>query len=209
MKKVIPLLLVALGIAIAGYFYIIGLNYVETEKAYVFPDVYNISTDIGSKVVDIYVEVGDTVNPNDTLLLLDTTELHLQKAALLSSLSSLKHKISSLRHRLSILKSDYEYYSKMVKIDGASEYEYRRSKTLYLSTLEELEALNKNAEEIISKISVLNEEIKQCILLSPVKGVVENKYAQKGEMVKPYQPLISLISLEPYILAYIGEEMQC
>lgn len=206
MKKLLVVALVVIAILLGGYFYISNLGYIQTGKAYLHCDMYNLSTDVSSKIMDVRVDVGDTVSVGDTLVILDTMDLHLQKKILSSTLLSIEHSIASLRYKINQIKSDYEYAYKMVKVGGVSEGDLEKIKNTYYSLIEEDKSLKSKLEEVRNQIGIIDNKINRSIILSPVKGIVVSKNAKKGETVSPFHPIISLVEVKPYIVAYIGEE---
>ena len=168
------------------------------------------------------VEEGDTVGQNREVGLIDTTQLWLkmkQAEAMKSVYQSQKpeqeKQIAVTRQQLAKAKQDQQRYKELVA-DGAapgktlddanSQVEVlQRQLDAQLSSLRvNTNALDKQMDATDVQAEQLRDQIRKCHILVPAKGIVIEKYVERGEFVSVGKPLFKMADTENmFIRAYV------
>lgn len=168
------------------------------------------------------VEEGDTVGQNREVGLIDTTQLWLkmkQAEAMKSVYQSQKpeqeKQIAVTRQQLAKAKQDQQRYKELVA-DGAapakmlddanSQVEVlQRQLDAQLSSLRvNTNALDKQMDATDVQAEQLRDQIRKCHILVPAKGIVIEKYVERGEFVSAGKPLFKMADTENmFIRAYV------
>ena len=168
------------------------------------------------------VEEGDTVGRNREVGLIDTTQLWLkmkQAEAMKSVYQSQKpeqeKQIAVTRQQLAKAKQEQQRYKELVA-DGAapgkmlddanSQVEVlQRQLDAQLSSLRvNTNALDKQMDATDVQAEQLRDQIRKCHILVPAKGIVIEKYVERGEFVSVGKPLFKMADTENmFIRAYV------
>ena len=100
------------GLGIAGYYYLIGGQYLVTENAYVKSRLVHISSDIDGRVVKVNVHNNQNINQGDILFQIDPEPAEIE-------LMAARAEVGSIRQRITSLKSQYK--QTLLDIDNVEE----------------------------------------------------------------------------------------
>lgn len=164
------------------------------------------------------IQEGMTVTAGNTLGIIDTVQLYLQKAQLESQLKSLmssrpdvESQVASLRSQIANLKSEKSRLERLVAKGAAPTKQVDDIKAQIVileSQLDaQLSALSKNtsavefnANAISAQIDMIEDKISKCHIVSPVNGTVIAKYIHAGELVGMGTPIMKVADLENMFL---------
>lgn len=164
------------------------------------------------------IQEGMTVTAGNTLGIIDTVQLYLQKAQLESQLKSVmssrpdvESQVASLRSQIANLKSEKSRLERLVAKGAAptKQVDDIKSQIVILeSQLDaQLSALSKNtsavefnANAISAQIDMVEDKISKCHIVSPVNGTVIAKYIHAGELVGMGTPIMKVADLENMFL---------
>ena len=172
-----------------------------------------ISSEAAGRILNFNIEEGMAIDAGETLAVIDSVQLHLQRSqleaqlsALLNSRPDVQTQVSSLREQIATLKVEQRRIENMLRDGAATEkqkddidsqiriLESQLSATL--STLNtNTSTINSNAEAIRVQISALDDRIAKCRAMSPISGTVLVKYAQEGELATVGKPLVKIADL--------------
>ena len=172
-----------------------------------------ISSEAAGRILNFNIEEGMAIEAGETLAVIDSVQLHLQRSqleaqlsALLNSRPDVQTQVSSLREQIATLKVEQRRIENMLRDGAATEkqkddvdaqiriLESQLSATL--STLNtNTSTINSNAEAIRVQISALDDRIAKCRAMSPISGTVLVKYAQEGELATVGKPLVKIADL--------------
>lgn len=160
------------------------------------------------------IQEGMTVTAGNTLGIIDTVQLYLQKAQLESQLKSVmssrpdvESQVASLRSQIANLKSEKSRLERLVAKGAAPTKQVDDIKAQIVileSQLDaQLSALSKNtsavefnANAISAQIDMIEDKISKCHIVSPVNGTVIAKYIHAGELVGMGTPIMKVADLE-------------
>lgn len=164
------------------------------------------------------IQEGMTVTAGNTLGIIDTVQLYLQKTQLESQLKSVmssrpdvESQVASLRSQIANLKSEKSRLERLVAKGAAPTKQVDDIKAQIVileSQLDaQLSALSKNtsavefnANAISAQIDMIEDKISKCNIVSPVNGTVIAKYIHAGELVGMGTPIMKVADLENMFL---------
>lgn len=164
------------------------------------------------------IQEGMTVTAGNTLGIIDTVQLYLQKTQLESQLKSVmssrpdvESQVASLRSQIANLKSEKSRLERLVAKGAAPTKQVDDIKAQIVileSQLDaQLSALSKNtsavefnANAISAQIDMIEDKISKCHIVSPVNGTVIAKYIHAGELVGMGTPIMKVADLENMFL---------
>ena len=164
------------------------------------------------------IQEGMTVTAGNTVGIIDTVQLYLQKAQLESQLKSVmssrpdvESQVASLRSQIANLKSEKSRLERLVAKGAAPTKQVDDIKAQIVileSQLDaQLSALSKNtsavefnANAISAQIDMVEDKISKCHIVSPVNGTVIAKYIHAGELVGMGTPIMKVADLENMFL---------
>jgi HlyD family secretion protein len=217
-KKLWTRILVVVAIlVVAG---LLGFKYWRARQSALPEGIVSGNGRIESKLVDvaakeplrvkeILVNEGDTVEPNQVVVRLDTTTLN-------AELAEAKAKVAAARERVAIAKAaivkakseielakiEVERARKLLQEHAASQREYDvRQTVLQTSTagLAEQEARLQTAQEEVKvaqeSVAVIQTRINDATLRSPVRGRVLYRLAEVGEVLAAGGKALTLVNL--------------
>lgn len=181
-----------------------------------------VSAKGSGEIVKFFVEEGQTVDAQTVLGAIDTTQLHLKKRQLqagIRAMSSRKvtvsRQVAALQEQIAKQKVEQRRFEALVGQNAATQKQLD-DVVSGLATLEKQLAaqtetlgnanrsLTDEQESMAVQIAQLDDQIKNCIIQSPIRGVVLGKYAEAGELAAPGRALFKVADVEKMFLrAYI------
>lgn len=180
-----------------------------------------VSAETSGKILSLDLSEGDSVRLDETIAVIDTAILNLQKKQIESQRSSaesvspdISAQASALRSQIAHQKSECERFSRLLA-DGATTQKQYDDARAYLNSLEgQLSALlstlsknrasiSDNSASIQYRSEQIGEQINRSIVISPLTGTILVKYAEPGEFATPGKPLVKIANLNKiYLRAY-------
>ena len=134
---------------------------------------------------------------------------HLQKAEIDANMKSVTTRINSINAQNDILKQQIENlninisrFGKMLKDDAATQKQYDDLTGQVAVFQKQIAANNTQKASVAAELSVnesrkatVNEQIKRCVIKSPLKGTVIEKYSEAGEITAAGKPLVKIADL--------------
>ena len=184
-----------------------------------------VSAETNGRILQLNIQEGKQIEKGAIIALVDTTVFHLQKAELEAAMQSVITRMNSINSQNDIFNQQIENLNvnisrieKMLKDEAATQKQYD-DLTGQVAVLRKQIASNNTqkasvASELtlyMSKKATVNEQINRCIIKSPLKGTVIEKYSEEGEITAAGKPLVkiadlSIIKLKVYVSgAQIGK----
>lgn len=177
-----------------------------------------VSAETNGRILAFDPVEGSETGQGDVLVLIDTTLFHLQKAEIEAGIRSIRTRIPTLESQNGILNQqianlnvNIARISNMLKEDAATQKQYDDLAGQVAVLQKQIAANNTQKSSVSGEISVyeskkatLNEQIARCVVKSPLKGTIIEKYAEAGEMTAAGKPLVkvadlSVIKLKVYV----------
>ena len=168
------------------------------------------------------VEEGMSLAQNDTVGLVDTTSLYLQKKTLLAQMSTIRAKASGLTARKKVMQRQLKnMLVDQKRVQGLFEGHAATQQQLddingkvdvMKLQIRELEvqrrSVLKELDVTRAQINTLNDRIAESFIISPAGGVVLEKYAEAGELAQPGKALFKLGDMKNMFLrVYVDETL--
>jgi HlyD family secretion protein len=186
-----------------------------------------VSSEAMGKLVMLQVEEGMQLKQNQIVGVVDTTQLHLKKKQLLSSITAVLSKqpdisaqLAALQQQIETAEIEKKRIENLVKLDAAT--------TKQLDDINsQLEVLNKqyNAAKssltitkqglqsetlpLIAQVEQIEDQIKKSIIINPIDGTVLTRYAKQDEITSNGKALYKIANLSEMTLrAYVdGDQL--
>ena len=183
-----------------------------------------VSARMGGEIKSLQIEEGIELQSGVPVGHIDTTQLVLKREQLVATLSATdsrklneSRQLASLHQQIANLKTEQARFEKLVKANAASQeqlddinYKLDVLEKQLSATAEQIGSANTSlsgqSESIIAQIKQIDDQLENCVVSSPIKGVVLSKYAQQGEFAGVGRPLfkigdVSNLKLRAYITA--------
>ena len=183
-----------------------------------------VSAQGNGEIMQLTIEEGSEVFPNELLGHIDTIQLSLKRQQLTATLSATESRkldvnkqLASIRQQIANLKTEQLRYEKLVKANAASQkqlddinYNLEVLHKQLSATLEQIGSSNSSlsgqSAGIAAQVAQIDKQIEDCLITSPIKGIILSKYAEQGEFAIPGRALfkvgnISDIKLRAYVSA--------
>lgn len=173
------------------------------------------------------IEEGQSLDSGQVIGYVDSTQLHLRKKqlqaqikAVLSKKPNIARQLAAYEEQLKQAKHELQRIEKLVQADAATPKQLDDARSLVAVIEKQMEALqstlsitseglSQDTGPLWTQIDQLNDQIRRCVLVNPVKGTVLTKYAEPHEMASPGKPLYKIADLSAITLrAYItGDQL--
>lgn len=183
-----------------------------------------VSAQDNGEIMQLTIEEGSEVSPNELLGHIDTIQLSLKRQQLTATLSATESRkldfnkqLASIRQQIANLKTEQLRYEKLVKANAASQkqlddinYNLEVLHKQLSATSEQIGSSNSSlsgqSAGIAAQVAQIDKQIEDCLITSPIKGIILSKYAEQGEFAIPGRALfkvgdISDIKLRAYVSA--------
>ncbi len=177
-----------------------------------------ISSEVGGKLLMFQTEEGQSITKEETIALIDTMPLYLQKKQLESQVASINSRkvniqtqVGVVRQQKANLERDKTRITNMLK-DGAATQKQMDDVTggidvfdKQISNIRSQEvALNSEIEVVGAQLAQIQDKLQRCTITSPINGLVLETYKKEGEVVGQGQSLlkvadISSLNLRVYV----------
>ncbi|MBQ7741812.1 MAG: HlyD family efflux transporter periplasmic adaptor subunit [Bacteroidaceae bacterium] len=168
------------------------------------------------------VTEGDELNLAQEVGLIDTTQIWLKikqagatKAVYQSQKPDSEAQIAATRQQLAKAKQEQQRYKELVA-DGAAPSKMLDDATSQVQVLQkqlnaqisslntQLSTLNSQQSTVDVQVDQLRDQLRKCHIVTPIKGIVLEKYVERGEYVGVGKPLFKMADTEEmYIRAYV------
>jgi HlyD family secretion protein len=168
-----------------------------------------VSSETPGKMLVMNVKQGDQLVPGQQIALIDTTELYLKKlqteaqlaasatkkqnvAAQINVFTEQKKNVSITQKRLAKMFADQAAtQQQMDDINGQLNVIDKQ----IASTNTQFQMIASEMEVIKRQLDLLNEQLRKCRIVSPVKGTVLETYLETGELASPGKPVLKMADL--------------
>ena len=217
MKKFIIMASAALLLAACG----------NSEKEYDATGTFEatettVSAEQNGTLLTFAINEGDEIEAGSEVGLIDTTQtwLKLQQARATkevyqSQKPDMEKQTSATRQQLAKAQAEQQRYKELVA-DGAAPSKMLDDATNQVQVLQrqlaaQLSSLSTNTNALSKQMAAtevqidqLRDQLRKCHIKAPLKGIVLEKYAERGEFVAIGKPLFKMADMEQvYIRAYV------
>lgn len=186
-----------------------------------------VSSEAMGKLVMFQVEEGMQLKQNQIVGVIDTTQLHLKKKQLLSSITAVLSKQPDISAQLAALQKQIETtevekkrIDNLVKLDAATTKQFDDVNSQlevlnkqYTATKSSLtitkQGLQSETHPLIAQVEQIEDQIKKSIIKNPIDGTVLTRYAKQDELTSNGKALYKIANLSDMTLrAYVdGDQL--
>jgi len=186
-----------------------------------------VSSEAMGKLVMLQVEEGMQLKQNQIVGAVDTTQLHLKKKQLLSTIKAVLSKqpdisaqLASLQKQIETTEVEKRRIENLVKLDAAttkqlddinSQLEVLNKQ--YTATKSSLtitkQGIQSETLPLIAQVEQIEDQIKKSIIINPIDGTVLTRYAEQDEITSNGKALYKIANLSDMTLrAYVdGDQL--
>ena len=186
-----------------------------------------VSSEAMGKLVMFQVEEGMQLKQNQIVGVVDTTQLHLKKKQLLSSINAVLSKqpdvntqLAALKEQIKTAEVEKKRIENLVRLDAAttkqlddvnSQLEVLNKQ--YIATKSSLtitkQGLQSETLPLIAQVEQIEDQIKKSIIKNPIDGTVLTRYAKPDEITSNGKALYKIANLSDMTLrAYVdGDQL--
>ncbi|NOX36882.1 MAG: efflux RND transporter periplasmic adaptor subunit [Calditrichaeota bacterium] len=164
---------------------------------------------IGGRIAAMAVQTGEDVKAGDTLAIIDTTDLHLNRRELQAALAELDIREQIARTTVRARKTDYDYVrQRFERIQALFQNEsvprqqlddaYNRlqgAESAFQTARQNLQRIQAERQRLMARLAILEKKLRDAIIRAPVSGTIVTRYFEQGEAVAPMQPIVEIIDL--------------
>jgi membrane fusion protein (multidrug efflux system) len=195
-KLVIPVFVLLVGLAIVAYYWYMGMReYVSTDDAFIDANRVGVSTKILGRIDTLTVDEGDTVKAGQVLVRLDDTDLRAQQAQARTALALAQENIVLANVSLDKAQTDFNRASQQFKDNIITKEQYEHSQSELETVKARLGIAIAQTNSARSQIAVVETQLRNTVVVSPMSGVVSKRWALAGDVVSPGQPVFTLYDL--------------
>ncbi|MGQ9621423.1 MAG: HlyD family secretion protein [Bacteroidales bacterium] len=168
-----------------------------------------VSAETNGRILQSDIREGSEIEKGTLIALIDTTLFHLQKKETDAGIKSVSTRIASINAQNAILEQqiknllvNIKRIENMLKDDAATKKQYDDLTGQVEVLKKQITANNTQKISIEAEIGVYNarksiiaEQIARCMVKSPLKGTVLQKYCEEGEMISAGRPLIKIADM--------------
>lgn len=212
-----------LWIGVTALFTACGNNNGDYDASGIFETTEVIVSAKGSgEIIKFDIEEGQVVTPQTAVGHIDTIQLALKKEQLLATRLATDSKVlnenqqlATIRQQIAIQQRERKRFEELVKSDAATQkqlddinYQIEVLERQLAATAEQIgssnNSLSNQSAGIEAQLAQLEDQIKNSIIISPIKGTILTKYAEPGEYAAPGRALFKVANIEDMKLrAYI------
>ena len=235
LKIYIPLVIVIMFVIIGGiYWYRDYASYIRTDDAFITSDIVTVSPKIMGRINKIYVEEGDSVKQGEILAELDSADLLAQKQQFISNklqaeagklqseakyeydvknIDVLKINVARAQEDFDRAKAQYsggvltkEQFDHLKKALETAEAQYTAAQAQTLVSKTQINSAEASVVSSQSQVDLINTQLKNTRLYSPVDGVIAKRWLLPGDIANPGQSICTINNnLKFWVMVYLEE----
>lgn len=212
-----------LGVGLAALLTACGNNNGDYDASGIFETTEVITSAKGNgEIMRFDIEEGQDVNPQVALGYIDTIQLALKKKQLLATRTATNSRIlnesqqlATLRQQIANQQRERKRFEELVKTNAATQkqlddinYQIQVLEKQLAATAEQISSSNSSLSNqstgIEAQLAQIEDQIKNSVIMSPIKGTILTKYVEPGEYAAPGRALFKVANVEDMKLrAYI------
>lgn len=156
----------------------------------------NIASKITGHIEKLSVEEGQAVNQNDTLLVIEHKELLSQKQKVESMLKTAQLSLSALKLKEYDLKNDLDRIRNLYAVGDVSKKELESYELQYKILQTNIKKARANIDVVSAELSLINNQLSNAFITSPITGIVLARNFEVGELVTPGKNILRIGNLD-------------
>ena len=195
-RILIPTIIILLAVAAATYWYISRLGYVSTDDAYIDSNKLSISTKMLGRIVNLTVDEGDKVSKGQLLVQLDSTDLKARENQARAMLNLTRESINLAQVNLARAQDDFKRAQQQFRDKVIPREQYDHAEKGLQAAKAELNIDKIKISTAEAQLNVIQTELKNTSISSPMDGVIGKRWMLEGDVVQPGQPVFTTFDLK-------------
>ncbi len=196
-RIIIPLFIIIVALVIAGYYWYMNMqDYVSTDDAYIDANNVSISTKMLGRIDTLGTDEGDTVSTGQLLVKLDPSDLKAQEAYAKAGLDLAQKSIPLAQVNVSRAEEDYNRALVQYKGGIITKEQFDHSQKSLDAAKAEYNIEVSKISSAKSQIGVIESQLKNTSVTSPINGVVAKRWVLTGDVVQPGQPIFTIYDVK-------------
>ncbi len=197
-KRVIIPLLIVLTLAAVGaiYWYMTMQDFVSTDDAYVSANSVAISTKMLGRVSSLGTDEGDTVAAGQVLIKLDDSNLRAQEASAKAALDLAVKSVPLAQVEVNRAQDDFARARVQYKSGIVTKEQFDHAQKALESARAQLSIALTKVSAARAQLGVVEADLQNTVVKSPMEGVVAKRWALTGDVVQPGQPVFTIYDLK-------------
>ena len=199
-RKRLPWLVVGAVLAIAAggaiWYWVKNVRgYTSTDDAAIDGNTVVVSARILGRVATLAADEGDKVQAGQAVVQLDDTDLKAQEALAQAGVTTAEKNAALARVNLERARSDYDRSARLYKQNNVSQETYEHAQSAASAAEAQLAMALAQIDTARAQLAVIETQLKNTVLYSPVNGVVAKRWVSVGEVVQPAQAILTVNDL--------------
>jgi membrane fusion protein (multidrug efflux system) len=196
-RFLIPILLLfLLAILVAVYWYIFLRDFVSTDDAFLDAGQVGVSSKILGRIRELPADEGDTVKQGALLVQLDDSDLLAQAAQERENVVLNQESVSLAKINLERAETDFRRTTDLFKDRIVSWDQFDLAKKAYDLASAQYKIALAQVSTSRAKLDVVQTQLQNTKIMSPMTGVVAKKWVMPGDVVQPGQPIFTIYDLQ-------------
>jgi len=186
------LILAVFSAMIYGYWYFNLRGYVSTDDAFIEGDLISLGSKMMGRITELSADEGDLVSGGQRLVRLDDSDLQAQKVQVEANLDLARQnvglaKVNEQKAEDDYRRADIQFNSRVIP---AEQFDHI-SRALEIARAQyNIEKARVRAAE--AQLHVIQTQLGNSLISSPVSGVIAKKWALPGDVVQPGQAIFTV-----------------
>ncbi|MGE5340753.1 MAG: HlyD family secretion protein [Candidatus Omnitrophota bacterium] len=206
-RVIIPFIILLIAVAVGMWYWYTNLrSYVSTDDSFVDADSMAISSKVLGRIKTLNADEGDQVTKGQIIVQLDETELQAQLAQARANLALAQESVPVSRINVERASDDFQRAHMQFKSGAITKEQFVHSEKALESAKAEYKIAQSRVEASRAQMTVINTQLQNTTITSPIDGYVAKRWVMSGEVVQPGQPILSVYDLQHvWVTAYLEE----
>jgi membrane fusion protein (multidrug efflux system) len=191
-RVIIPLILLVLAMAAVVYWYIGTLQYASTDDAYIDANRMSISSKILGRIDKLNADEGDSVKAGELLVRLDSVDILAQINQAKATIDLSIESIRLAKVNVDKAQEDFDRAQRQYKDNVIPKEEFDHAQKALEAAKAELDIANSKVTTAQAQLKVLQTELENTTIFSPMDGVVAKRWVLTGDVVQAGQPILTV-----------------
>ena len=194
--SVILIIIAGVGLVLGGRWLVDTINYVSTDDAAIDGNHVNVSAKTLGRISKLLAEEGDKVASGQVLVLLDDTDLRAQEAQASASLAYAKRNVELSKINLDRAQSDSDRARTLLDSGATTKEQAEHAANALRAASAQYAIALAQVDTASAQLGVLEDQLLNTRISSPMAGVVAKKYMMQGDVVQPGQTIYTINDLD-------------
>jgi len=154
-----------------------------------------ISAKIGGRLSNIFVQENSPVQQGELVAKLDPTDAQIRLEQAEAGLSTAKAGLKQAETNFELAKLEFERAQRLKESNSIAQSAYDKANTGYKMACAQLELANTQLKQADVGLTAAKQLLADTNITSPISGVITSKSINKGEMVNPTVPILTVMDI--------------